>query len=66
MEVDYAEGSFRIGEDNILDLAQAVREYSMLSTPIGPRCKEECKGICPQCGRNLNAATCNCNFNEKS
>ena len=65
VEVDYAEGSFRIGEDNILDLTQAVREYSMLLTPIGPKCVKECRGICSQCGQNLNELTCDCNRNER-
>ena len=65
LDVDYAEGAFRIGDDNLIDLEQAVREYSTMLAPIGPRCKEKCRGICSQCGQNLNAETCNCNYNGR-
>ncbi len=32
----------------------------MLSVPMKPLCSDECKGICPSCGANLNAAGCGC------
>jgi uncharacterized protein len=28
--------------------------------PLNPLCREDCKGLCPQCGTNLNTETCDC------
>jgi uncharacterized protein len=51
---------FRINENHILDLAEAVREYGLLAMPMQPICRPECKGLCPECGQNLNIAQCTC------
>lgn len=53
-------GAFTIDEDNILDLSEAVRQYSLLAQPMKPICREDCRGLCSQCGRNLNHGTCDC------
>jgi uncharacterized protein len=53
-------GAFTIGEDNSLDLGEAVRQYSLLAQPMKPICRDECKGLCSQCGRNLNHESCDC------
>ncbi|MFZ5880186.1 MAG: YceD family protein [Chloroflexota bacterium] len=45
-------------EDAQIDLAPLLREYALLEVPISPVCKPECKGLCPQCGENLNLADC--------
>lgn len=37
-----------------------VREALILSIPIKPLCSEECQGLCPLCGTNLNESTCGC------
>jgi uncharacterized protein len=37
-----------------IDLAPLVREYMLLEIPISPLCREDCKGLCPVCGENLN------------
>lgn len=47
-------------EDNILDLSAFVREILMLSVPIRPLCSAVCKGLCEQCGQNLNLSGCDC------
>jgi uncharacterized protein len=46
--------------DQTLDLADMVREQFYLALPMRPLCREECKGLCPQCGTNLNQGTCTC------
>ena len=51
---------FVIGEDNILDLEEAVRQHILLNFPIKPICRPDCAGLCPQCGQNLNQGSCNC------
>lgn len=49
-----------IGEKHILSLTEVVRQLFLLAIPTMPRCTAECKGLCPQCGTNLNVATCEC------
>jgi uncharacterized protein len=43
-----------------LDLTPAVREQILLSLPSAPLCDEECKGLCPRCGKDLNDGECGC------
>lgn len=57
-------GEFVVTEDGILDLAPLVRELSLLAVPMQIYCRETCKGICVQCGTNLNESTCDCVFDD--
>lgn len=50
--------------DDHLDLKPFVEEYVQLFMPFAPLCKADCKGLCQQCGSNLNEQTCQCS-NEK-
>ena len=43
-----------------LDLRDAVREQVLLRAPQFALCSEECRGLCPQCGTDLNTAGCDC------
>ncbi len=43
-----------------LDLRAAVRELWLLNTPAYALCREDCKGLCPTCGADLNAGPCQC------
>jgi uncharacterized protein len=43
-----------------IDLDPIVREQLLLALPMSAVCREDCKGLCPQCGINLNEATCSC------
>ncbi|MFN2398736.1 MAG: DUF177 domain-containing protein [Gemmatimonadaceae bacterium] len=43
-----------------LDLRGAVREQWLLAVPTFPLCKDDCRGICPRCGADLNEAPCGC------
>jgi uncharacterized protein len=52
--------AFLIDETHKLDLGDALREYLLLNMPAAPRCQEACKGLCSQCGRNLNDDPCDC------
>ena len=38
----------------------AMREQVLLATPVKLVCREDCKGLCPHCGSNLNVEPCNC------
>jgi uncharacterized protein len=43
-----------------IDLAPALREQILLAVPPSPVCDEACKGLCPTCGKDLNAGDCGC------
>jgi uncharacterized protein len=43
-----------------LEIGQRVREVVILGMPLKPLCSEDCKGLCPMCGANLNEAPCDC------
>lgn len=46
--------------DDVIDLADVVREQLYLALPMKPLCREDCQGLCPECGINRNSATCTC------
>jgi uncharacterized protein len=48
----YREGS--------LDVIEMLREQFTLAIPMKPLCAEACRGLCPQCGANLNRTECGC------
>ncbi|MBZ5719799.1 MAG: DUF177 domain-containing protein [Acidobacteriia bacterium] len=43
-----------------LALEDAVREQVLLALPLKVLCREDCKGLCPHCGKNLNVEPCSC------
>lgn len=61
-EVAISEADTEIGyyEGDGLLLEDVLREQLLLASPVKLVCREDCKGLCPQCGTNLNHATCNC------
>lgn len=58
------EGIFTIDGNHILDITEAVRQYTLIGLPMKPLCREGCAGLCPQCGRNLNLSRCDCRVAE--
>jgi len=46
--------------DETIDLGGLMRERFVLAVPMKPLCADGCRGLCPQCGTNLNTATCQC------
>jgi uncharacterized protein len=46
--------------NDTLDLGELMREQFVLALPMKPLCSETCKGLCPECGTNLNKGTCDC------
>lgn len=53
-------GCFTIDEHHILDITEAIRQYIVLAIPMKPLCQENCAGLCPTCGYNLNLGPCDC------
>jgi uncharacterized protein len=58
--IEDADETFRIGEDHVLDLGEAIRQHVLMAAPLQPLCRADCRGLCTQCGANLNHATCGC------
>lgn len=46
--------------DYVLDLTELLRQNIAVAVPIKNLCSEECKGLCPQCGKDLNQGPCGC------
>jgi uncharacterized protein len=59
LDVVYYRGTY-------IDLVPLLVEQIIVTMPTHPLCGETCKGICPQCGQNLNNRSCQCSWeNEK-
>ena len=46
--------------DNVFDLSEYIRQAVLVEVPIRPLCREDCKGLCPTCGMDLNEGACGC------
>ena len=57
---DEENDDYIVVEDGILDLDGLVMEDITLEMPMQMLCKEDCKGLCPQCGADLNKGDCGC------
>jgi uncharacterized protein len=43
-----------------IDLRNDVHDYAILAVPMKKLCREDCKGLCYKCGKDLNEGDCNC------
>lgn len=43
-----------------IDLREGVRQNLLLAVPAKQLCRDDCRGLCPRCGRNLNEGSCQC------
>jgi len=46
--------------DDAIDLGPLVRDAIVLELPMAPLCREDCAGLCPQCGADRNEGECGC------
>lgn len=53
-------GVVEVDEDEDLDLRSLLIEQIQLNVPMKPLCRAACKGICPNCGKDLNQGDCDC------
>lgn len=51
---------FPIDAHHQVDLTEAIRQNVLLALPMVTLCREDCKGLCPQCGHDLNLGPCGC------
>jgi uncharacterized protein len=57
---DAAGDSFLISLDHLIDITEAVRQYSLMAAAMQPLCRPDCVGLCVQCGKDLNLGSCTC------
>ncbi len=59
----------KLGEDDLdvtyleegrINTDQLLRENLLLTLPVQPICRADCRGLCPQCGTNWNVGACQC------
>jgi uncharacterized protein len=62
--VDEAEDVLPLPDGAELDVTAPVREQVLLAVPRYVNCREDCRGLCPQCGTNWNEAECDCTSDE--
>jgi uncharacterized protein len=60
MSVTAADAEIGYYEGDGLLLEDVLREQVLLALPLKTVCREDCKGLCPQCGQNLNDELCAC------
>lgn len=56
---------FAIDERQTLDLNEAIRQYRLAWQSMKPLCRPDCKGLCPECGANLNLRPCVCSVRSE-
>ena len=54
------EDLYPIAPDDTIDLGPMARDAIVLELPMAPLCRDDCKGLCPQCGANRNEGDCGC------
>jgi uncharacterized protein len=63
-EASVEDEAYRIRGKEV-DLEPMLRDALTLALPLHPLCREECRGLCPRCGRRLDVGTCDC-FQEET
>ncbi|MDP3981014.1 MAG: DUF177 domain-containing protein [Chlamydiota bacterium] len=51
---------YEILTDDVIDLTDRIREDIIVALPIQPLCQSDCRGLCKQCGNDLNKGDCAC------
>ena len=57
---DESEGVLHIDTRQILDLSDVLRQYLLTDEPLKTLCRSDCRGLCPECGADLNTEKCKC------
>jgi uncharacterized protein len=57
-EKSVSESGLMVPEDAKIDLDPIIRDYALLEIPISPICQPDCRGLCPECGQDLNIRDC--------
>jgi len=57
-EKSMSESGLLMPDDGHIDFTPVLREYALLEVPIKALCKPDCKGLCIECGQDLNVKDC--------
>jgi uncharacterized protein len=60
IELEAEDLDFSCYHNEEIDLAQIIAEEVILALPMGFHCREDCQGLCPRCGADLNEEKCRC------
>ncbi len=52
--------NYEVKSGDVLAVDEDIRQEMILDSPMKVMCKPDCKGLCPNCGQNLNVAECEC------
>jgi uncharacterized protein len=63
-ETDDYNVKFLSADEDKIDISKDVYEYTELAIPMKMLCSEDCKGLCPVCGKNLNQINCDCHVEK--
>jgi uncharacterized protein len=55
-----SENEYSVGDGDAIDLAPILRENAILVAPMHVLCRPDCRGLCSQCGQDLNEVQCDC------
>ena len=65
--VDTKEDETEFFQGDCIDIFKALKDTIICEIPMKVLCREDCKGLCPKCGKNLNLGDCTCDntkYNE--
>ncbi len=60
LQVEETDPALLIDDHHILDLEEVFRQAIYLGLPMHPVCRSDCRGLCLQCGQDLNEGPCSC------
>lgn len=63
-ELTEAEMSVSVFDGEAIDVDEIVKEQIVLAVPTRMLCREDCKGICPECGSDRNTGACSCSTSD--
>lgn len=63
--LDDVELDYEFFDGEVIDLERLVAEEILLELPVQSLCSEDCRGLCPRCGVNLNRDLCRCSGSSK-
>jgi len=58
------EENYTVFSSDEIELDSLINEHIVLDLPMKPLCSEDCKGLCPTCGHNLNLGECGCDVQQ--
>lgn len=66
VETDFTIFIDELGSADEVDVSEEIREELLLAFPANILCADDCKGLCPECGANLNKKECSCTQSAQS